>query len=82
MIKDWGLAIWYPNQTDVRNIPHSTAGEDSLLSYALDKASKLVVDNNRNGGSKDGVNRRIRFGCGQNQPTSYTGLEQNRWTER
>ena len=74
MIKDWGLAVWYPNQIDVRNIPHATAGEDSLLSYALDKASKLVVDNNRNGGSKDGVNRRIRFGCGQSQRqrTSYT----------
>ena len=72
LIGEWGLAVWYPNQRDVRSLPHAAAGEDSLLTYALEKPSRLVVDKARNGQrSETDTNRRIRFGCGQNQRTTY-----------
>lgn len=60
LIKEWGLAIWYPNQLDVKKIPNTTAGEENLLAYALEKFSKLAVDKKRNGvGCSNSVNRHI-----------------------
>ena len=68
LIEDWGFAVWYGNHKEVRSIKNATCGEDELLAYALNNQSKLVSDLTRNSGSgSSSVNRRIRWGVGQNQ---------------
>lgn len=73
LIEDWGLGVWYESHKMVKTLNNATEGEDSLLSYALKNESGLVVDKSRNScDDSDAINRRIRFGVGQNQPETNT----------
>jgi hypothetical protein len=66
-----GIVVYYGNSRHIGKIPNVEVGEDAILQHALNKNNSTVVDKTRGRCSdKKSINRRVRWGVGQNQPTT------------
>ena len=76
MMSTCGAVFFYPNYYLLKELGTYSSAELSLINFVLSNSSKLVIDKERlTSGKSDNeysVNKRVRFGFGQNQPESNT----------
>ena len=73
MMNTCGAIFFYPNYVLLKELARYCAAELALIQFVVSGQSELVVDKARSSSANESsVNKRIRFGFGQNQPESNT----------